>query len=61
MTRTLTNVLLVSILLAGGVAANAQYNTGGRDYASRDRAVFDRARGDLDRASHYPYASRADR
>lgn len=31
------------------------------NYSRHDRAVFDRARMDLDRASAYPYASRADR
>ena len=41
----------------------AQYDQpyGDRDYARRDRAVFDRVRMDLDRAANYPYASRADR
>ncbi len=34
---------------------------GDRDSARQDRALFDRARMDLDRASAYPYASHADR
>lgn len=45
-------------------AAMAQYPGGpypDRDSARRDRALFDRVRMDLDRASNYPYASRADR
>jgi len=34
---------------------------GDRGYARQDRALFDRARMDLDRASSYTYASRGDR
>ncbi|MGD1072334.1 MAG: hypothetical protein ABSB15_19595 [Bryobacteraceae bacterium] len=58
-------LLLGSALLTG--AANAQYAQsydrpyGDRDYARQDRALFDRVRADLDRASSYPYASRDDR
>lgn len=45
------------------VPAVAQYDRpyGDVDYARRDRALFDRARMDLDRASGYPYASKGDR
>ena len=54
------------VLLAGIAAAPAfgQYYDspyGDRDRARQDRALFDRTRMDLDRASNYPYASRADR
>lgn len=34
---------------------------GNSDAGRQDRALFDRARMDLDRASNYPYASKADR
>ena len=63
MRRLYSNVLIVSTLLAGAAAALAQtYDRpfGDRDYARQDRALFDRVRADLDRASAYPYASRAD-
>jgi hypothetical protein len=63
MRRLYSNVLFVSTLLAGAAAAPAQtYDRpfGDRDYARQDRALFDRVRADLDRASAYPYASRAD-
>ena len=42
---------------------NGGYNRpyGDPDGARRDRAVFDRARVDLDRAANYPYSSRSDR
>src|SRR5580658_4257512 len=45
------------------VSAFAQYDRpyGDRDYARQDRGLFDKARMDLDHASTYPYASRADR
>jgi len=54
------------ILLLSGVAAFGQsvpYDRpyGDRDYARQDHSLFDRVRMDLDRASGYPYASRADR
>src|SRR5436309_1309793 len=44
-------------------AGFAQYDRpyGDSDTARRDRAVFDRARVDLYRASSYAYASRSDR
>jgi hypothetical protein len=63
MRRTIT-LLIASALLA--VSAFAQYQSydrpyGDRDYARQDRALFDRTRMDLDRASAYPYASNADR
>jgi hypothetical protein len=54
-TRFLTHAVLFSTFLAGVVAAQAQ------TYERRDRALFDRARTDLDRASSYPYSSRDDR
>lgn len=49
--------------LLPAVSAYGQYDRpyGDRDYARQDRAIFDRARMDLDRASGYPYASGADR
>lgn len=70
MLRTISIFVITSMLLA--VAAFAQYQNrnsyqtydrpyGDRDSARQDRALFDRARMDLDRASAYPYASRADR
>ncbi|HWE48233.1 MAG TPA: hypothetical protein VG273_00485 [Bryobacteraceae bacterium] len=61
---------LAAVLLAGFNATPAfsqRYESpydspyGDRDRARQDRALFDRARMDLDRASNYPYASRADR
>ena len=57
MRRIIYSLVFVSTLLSGGVAARAQFYD--RPYG--DRALFDRVRGDLDRASSYPYASRADR
>jgi hypothetical protein len=64
----IATALFVPALLIGPVAATAQrydgrYDRpyGERDDARRDRAVFDRARADLDRASNYPYSSRSDR
>lgn len=67
----ISTLAIASLLLAPLVtSAMAQYQTptqkydrpyGDRDSARQDRAVFDRARMDLDRASGYPYASRADR
>jgi hypothetical protein len=59
-----SSALLITIALAGGIAANAQqYDRpyGDRDYARRDRSLFDHVRADLDRASGYPYSSRDDR
>lgn len=55
--------LIVSVAATMAVSAFGQYDRpyGNIDYARRDRALFDRARIDLDRASSYPYASRADR
>ena len=53
----------ISALVAAG-AALAQYpdrSYADRDHARRDRALFNRVRMDLDRASAYPYSSRADR
>jgi len=58
---------LIPTILLLAAAANAQYTQsydrpyGDRDYARQDRALFDRVRADLDRASSYPYASREDR
>jgi hypothetical protein len=50
-------------LALSAVSAFAQYDRpyGDRDYARQDRGVFDKARMDLERASAYAYASRADR
>lgn len=61
-------LLLAGCLFAGLAAAQTwppyrnsgpyqRYDNGG----VRDRALFDRTRMDLDRASTYPYASRSDR
>jgi len=61
MNRIFSVIAIASTLLA--VSAFGQYDRpyGDRDYARQDRGLFDRARMDLDRASAYPYASRADR
>jgi hypothetical protein len=62
MRRFIITAFLSTLVTAG--AALAQYPDrpyADRDYARRDRALFDRVRMDLDRASGYPYASRADR
>jgi len=61
MNRTFAALSIASALLA--VSAFGQYDRpyGDRDYARQDRGLFDKARIDLDRASAYPYASRADR
>lgn len=61
MPRNIRRFMTASLLLASFTAApafsqyynNAPYN--------QDHALFERARIDLDRASRYPYASRADR
>jgi hypothetical protein len=61
MNRLFLTLPIASMLLA--ISAFAQYDRpyGDRDSARQDRGLFDRARMDLDRASAYPYASRADR
>jgi hypothetical protein len=61
MNRIFVTLFVASALSA--VSAFAQYDRpyGDRDYARQDRSLFDKARMDLDRASAYPYASRADR
>ena len=58
--RAFSIASVASMLLA--VSAFGQYDRpwGDRDYARQDRGLFDKARMDLDRASAYPYASRAD-
>jgi hypothetical protein len=60
--------IISTFAIVSGLAASAfgQYQTydrpyGDRDSARQDRALFDRARMDLDRAGAYPYASHADR
>jgi hypothetical protein len=61
--RRFIPVALFSGLMIAGVAM-AQYSNrpyADRDFGRRDRTLFDRVRMDLDRASAYPYASRADR
>src|SRR5580658_7486903 len=60
MNRIFLTISIASTLLA--VSAFGQYDRpyGDRDYARQDRGLFDKARMDLDRASAYPYASRAD-
>ena len=62
MRRFILTALLGALVTTG--AAMAQYPDrpyADRDYTRRDRALFDRVRMDLDRASRYPYVSRADR
>src|SRR5580693_9455663 len=61
MSRIFLTLSIASTLLA--ISAFGQYDRpyGDRDSARQDRGLFDRARMDLDRASAYPYASRADR
>jgi hypothetical protein len=61
MNRIFAALCIASVVSA--VSAFAQYDRpyGDRDYARQDRSLFDKARMDLDRASAYPYASRADR
>src|SRR5438067_1848979 len=49
------------MLLAAPMFAQYQRPYEDRDYPRQDRALFDRVRADLDRASSYPYASRSDR
>jgi hypothetical protein len=66
MNRIFLKPFVASTLLActlAAVTAFGQYDRpyGDRDYARQDRGLFDKARMDLDRASAYPYASRADR
>jgi hypothetical protein len=64
MRRTISMLFIASALLAASAfAQNQTYDRtyGDRDSARQDRALFDRVRMDLDRASAYPYASRADR
>jgi hypothetical protein len=55
--------LALSIASTLALSAFGQYDRpyGDRDYARQDRGLFDKARMDLDHASAYPYASRADR
>jgi hypothetical protein len=66
MLRIISTFAIASMLTASAFAQyQNSYQTydrpyGDRDSARQDRAVFDRARMDLDRASAYPYASRAD-
>jgi len=61
MNRFLATFTFSAALLA--MPALGQYDRayGDRDYGRQDRALFDRVRMDLDHASAYPYASRADR
>jgi hypothetical protein len=61
MNRILLTLSLNVALVA--LPAFGQYDRawGDREYARQDRALFDHVRMDLDRASKYPYASRADR
>lgn len=61
MKRTLLSICFAAALAAGSAFGQYDRAYGGWDYGRQDRAVFDRARADLDRASGYPYASRADR
>ena len=61
MNRIFLTLTVASTLLAASAFAQYDRPYGDRDYARQDRGMFDRARMDLDRASAYPYASRADR
>jgi hypothetical protein len=66
MRRIFSNILISSALLAAGfsaaITASAQQYYDRPGYPeSQDRSLFNRVRGDLDRAAAYPYASRADR
>jgi hypothetical protein len=56
-------VVIASMLLAVSAFGQNYYDRpyGDRDSARQDRALFDRTRTDLDRASAYPYASKGDR
>jgi hypothetical protein len=57
----MNRILLAFTMTAVSVFGQYDRPYGDHDYARRDRALFDRARMDLNRASAYPYASRADR
>jgi hypothetical protein len=59
--RMVSALSLASILLAAPAFAQYDRPYGDREYARQDRALFDRVRADLDRASSYRYASRDDR
>jgi hypothetical protein len=61
-TRRVFPIVCVASILAAAPAFG-QYDRpyGDRGYARQDRALFDRVRADLDRASNYPYSSRGDR
>jgi hypothetical protein len=62
--RTISRLFLATSLLAAGAAsfASAQYyQSPAYQNPNNDRALFRRAQADLDRASNYPYQSRADR
>lgn len=66
MRQNIRRCFIASALLSSFAAAPAfcQYYDhpyADRDQARQDRALFDRTRMDLDRASSYPYASRGDR
>jgi len=61
MNRILINLFIASTLLAASAFGQYDRPYGDRDYARQDRGLFDKARMDLDHASAYPYASRADR
>jgi hypothetical protein len=50
---------LLAVLAFGQTYGQSPY--GGWDYTRQDRAMFDRTRKDLARASAYPYASASDR
>lgn len=61
--RRYSSILLLSSFLFAGAAMAQYYDrpSADRDYARRERGLFDHVRMDLDRASGYPYASRGDR
>jgi hypothetical protein len=61
MNRIFTTLFIASTLLAASAFGQYDRPYGDRDYARQDRGLFDKARMDLDHASAYPYASRADR
>lgn len=64
MRQCISRFISAFVLLAGFSTAPAfsqYYDHFSTDRVREDRALFDRIRMDLDRASNYPYASPADR
>jgi hypothetical protein len=61
MRQFFSRFIFVALIAVPAFSQHYDNPYGDRDRARQDRALFDRARMDLDRASNYPYASRADR